>query len=154
MADESVRDIVRRVRSVLQEKGPPGAFLLADLDASISRGVDDLPTPDSKSARSYEITGRRSPEEAELVEILQGVFETYLVTLPSAAASLTTHLHDGFGVDHCEVALDPSLLGDELQVSGRARIDAIVPLVPNEKASSALREIRRLVADTVKGRDE
>jgi hypothetical protein len=51
-------------------------------------------------------------------------------------------------------ALDPSLLGDGLQVSGRARIDTIVPLVPNEKASRALREISRLVADTVKGRDE
>jgi hypothetical protein len=50
--------------------------------------------------------------------------------------------------------LDPSLLGDELQVSGRARIDAIVPLVPDEKASRALREISRLVADTAKGRDE
>jgi hypothetical protein len=154
MADESVRDIVRRVRSVLQEKGPVGAFLLAELDASISRGVDDLPTPESKPARSVEIPGRRSPEEAELVEILHGVFETYLVTLPSVAASLTTQLHDRFGCDHCEVALDPSLLGDELQLSGRARIDAIVPLVPNEEASRALREIRRLVADIVKGRDE
>jgi hypothetical protein len=154
MADESVRDTVRRVRSVLQEKGPVGAFMLSELDASISRGVDDLPPPDSKPSRSFEIPGRRSPEEAELVAILYGVFETYLVTLPSVAASLTTHLHESFGVDHCEVALDPSLLGDELQVSGRARIDAIVPLVPNEKASRALREISRLVADTVKGRDE
>jgi hypothetical protein len=40
MADETVREIVRRVRTTLQEKGPAGAFLLAELDGAISRGVD------------------------------------------------------------------------------------------------------------------
>jgi hypothetical protein len=59
-------------------------------------------------------------------------------------------LRERFGVDHCEVTLDRSLLGDELQLAGRARIDAIVPLAPDRQAAEALGNIARLL----RGREE
>lgn len=145
MANESVRDVVRRVRSALLEKGPAGAFLLAELDAAILRGVDDLPVGSRTGGETSDTPGKRSPNEAELIEIIYGVFDTYLVTLPSIAASLTTHLREKFGVDHCEVTLDRSLLGDELQLAGRARIDAIVPVAPDRKVAEAPGNIARLI---------
>jgi hypothetical protein len=144
MADESVRDVVRRVRATLQEKGPVGTFLLAELDAAISRGVEDLSMGSGKGRTASETPGRRSPNEAELLGLLYGVFDTYLITLPSVAASLTTHLREHFGVDHCEVTLDSSLLGDELQLAGRARIDSIVPEAPKEQVIEAIGVIGRL----------
>jgi len=146
MADESVRDIVRRVRRTLQEKGPLGAFLLAELDAAISRGTDELPEGlrNSKAASS-ETAGMRSPNEDELLAILHNVFETYLITLPSVAASLTSRLRDRFAVAHCEITLDPSLLGDELQLTGRVRLDAIVPSSPDIQVVEALSKIGRLL---------
>ena len=150
MADESVRDVVRGVRRTLQEKGPAGSFLLAELDAAISRGVDDLPVGSRRKGAPSEITGRRSPNEAELLGILYSVLDTYLITLPSVSASLTNHLRERFGVDHCEITLDPSLLGDELQLAGRARVDAIVPLAPDKKVIDALGEMGRLI----KGREQ
>jgi hypothetical protein len=150
MADESVRDVVRRVRSTLLEKGPAGSFLLAELDAAILRGVDDLPVGSQRGGERSDTPGKRSPNEAELIEIIYSVFDTYLVTLPSVAASLTNHLREKFGVDHCEVTLDRSLLGDELQLAGRARIDAIVPLAPDRQVAEALGNIARLL----KGREE
>jgi hypothetical protein len=148
MADESVRDVVRRVRSTLLEKGPAGSFLLAELDAAILRGTDDLPVGARSGGQPSDTPGNRIPNDAELIEIIYGVFETYLVTLPSIAASLTTHLRERFGVDHCEITLDRSLLGDELQLAGRARIDAIVPLAPDKQAAEALRNIARLLKRT------
>jgi hypothetical protein len=150
MAIESVRDLVRRVRSTLLEKGPAGSFLLAELDAAILRGVGDLPVGSQRGGEPSDTPGNRSPNETELIEIIYGVFDTYLVTLPSIAASLTSHLRERFGVDHCEVTLDRSLLGDELQLAGRARIDAIVPLAPDRQAAEALGNIARLL----RGREE
>ena len=145
MAIESVRDLVRHVRSTLLEKGPAGSFLVAELDAAILRGVGDLPVGSQKRGEPSDTPGNRSPNETELIEIIYGVFDTYLVTLPSIATSLTAYMRERFGVDHCEVTLDRSLLGDELQLTGRARIDAIVPLAPDGQAVEALLKIARLL---------
>lgn len=145
MADETVLELVRRVRSTLQAKGPAGAFLLSELDAAISRGVDDLFDQSRGRIEPYEAQGRRSLNEGELLEILYGVFDTYLITLPSVASSMTTSLRERFGIDHCEVTLDRSLLADDLQSFGRARIDAIIPLTAEERVTESIREIGRLL---------
>jgi len=65
MADETVREIVRRVRTTLQEKGSAGAFLLADLDDAISRGVDlTARTQGGKRVPAEEASGRKKPERS------------------------------------------------------------------------------------------
>jgi hypothetical protein len=148
MADESVRDIVRRVRGSLQEKGPAGAFLLAELDRAISRGVDL--TTDSRRGKRTQLdqsSGRRDPSEAELLEILSSVFETYLVTLPAVTESLNTHLRERYKVEHCEIDIDRSLLGDELQLTGRARVEAAIPAPPKEQIRVAILEIGRIARE-------
>lgn len=144
MADETVRDIVRRVRNTLQEKGPAGAFLLSELDSAISRGVEDIRSPEAKSS---EISGRRGPDESELLELLHSVFQTYLVSLPAVSQSLNTHLRDRYRVDHCEIDLDRSLLGDELQLTGRARVESAVPPPPTVPVVKAIGEIGRIARE-------
>jgi hypothetical protein len=147
MPDESVMDIVRRVRGALQDKGSLGAFMLAELDAAIARGVDEGPEDDRKANTSSKSSGRRSPTETELLGILQGVFQTYLVTLPLVAKELDARLHEKFGVDHSEISLDRSLLGDELQLTGRARTDAVVPPVLDDKVAKAVTAIGQIVRE-------
>jgi hypothetical protein len=150
MADETVREIVRRVRGSLQEKGPAGAFLLAELDRAISRGVD-LTTSSGKGKRTRtdQSSGRRDPSEAELLEILSSVFETYLVTLPAVTESLNAHLRERYKVEHCEIDIDRSLLGDELQLTGRARVEAAIPAPPKDEVKLAIREIGRIARERV-----
>jgi hypothetical protein len=148
MADETVRDIVRRVRTSLQEKGPAGAFLLAELDGAISRGVDLTARPKAgRTASAEEVSGRRSPNEAELLEMLSSVFETYLVTLPAVTESLNVHLRERYQVNHCEIDIDRSLLGDELQATGRARVEAAIPSPPSSKVKDAISEIGRIARE-------
>jgi hypothetical protein len=101
---------------------------LAELARAISRGVD-LTTDSRKGKRtqSDQSSGRRDPSEAELLEILSSVFETYLVTLPAVTESLNAHLRERYKVEHCEIDIDRSLLGDELQLTGRAHVEAAIP---------------------------
>jgi hypothetical protein len=150
MADETVREIVRRVRTTLQEKGPAGAFLLAELDGAISRGVDlTARTQGGKRVRAEEASGRRSPNEAELLEMLSSVLETYLVTLPAITESLNVRLRERYKIEHCEVDIDRSLLGDELQVTGRARVEAAIPSPPSNEVRNAIREIGLIARERV-----
>jgi hypothetical protein len=114
MAEESIRDLVRYVRRSLQESDERGAFLLSELDASISRGSEEFPRDDAGDEYSMEGGGSRALSEAELLEVLASVFETYLVTLPAMATSLISELRERSRIDRVEITLDPSLLGDEL----------------------------------------
>lgn len=150
MADETVRDIVRRVRTALQEKGPAGAFLLAELDGAIYRGVDlTARTQGGKRVPEEEASGRRSPNEAEMLEMLSSVFETYLVTLPDITNSLNLHLRERYKIEYCEVDIDRSLLGDELQVTGRVRVEAAIPSSPSDDVRNAIRKIGRIARERV-----
>jgi hypothetical protein len=147
MAEDSIRDLVRQVRSTLRRKGSLGTFLLSELDASISQGIEEVSLGDqAERAAPRQIIGRRMPDEDELLEILISVLRTYLLTLPEAADSLATHLREQHKIEHIEIALDPSLLDEELQRTGLVRLDAIVPGVLNVKASDALRQLCELVA--------
>jgi hypothetical protein len=144
MPEENVRDLVRRVREQLQAAGPLGAFLLAELDSSISRGVDDDAFRKIPPKGQVEHQGRRAANEVELFEILSGVLETYLVTLPSAAREFNNFLKDKFQVDHFEIAVDPSLLDNDIQVAGRATWERVVPST-NERLIGAMKEINTIV---------
>jgi hypothetical protein len=143
MPDENVRDVVRRVRRSLQEKGASGAFLLQELDAALASGVRVRPESSSKERLSEDADGR-SLNDAELLGILHSLFDTYLITLPSIASSLSTHLQRRFGVDHCEIALDRSLLEDTELDAGRARLETVVPSEPDVTVTAAVGEIRRM----------
>ena len=153
MAEESVRDLVRNVRRALQEKGPVGGFLLAELDASISRGVEEVAPTDREKVSPTQIVGRREPSEEELLSILVGTLETYLLVLPSVAESCASHLRDHYKVEQVEISLDPSLLGDELQLTGRARIDMVVPARRDEKVLVALAELRQITSEAREGEE-
>ena len=134
----------------MQEKGPAGAFLLAELDRAISRGIDLTATSrKGKRTQPDQSLGRRDPSEAELLEILSSVFETYLITLPSVTESLNAHLHERYKVEHCEIDIDRSLLGDELQLTGRARVEAAIPAAPKDEVKIAIREIGRIARERV-----
>lgn len=132
---------------MLQEKGPIGAFLLSELDASISRGVDEAPNDGTEKPVPAQAVGRRTPTEMELLGILASTLETYLLVLPGVARSLSSYLAEHHKVRDVEITLDPSLLGDELQQTGRARIGAVVPHLPDEKGLIALKQIRGILAD-------
>ena len=153
MAEESVRDIVRYVRRVLQEKGPIGVFLLAELDASISRGVEEVARTDRDKVLPTQVVGRRTPNEEELQSILVSTLETYLVVLPGVAHSLASYLREHYKVEHVEISLDPSLLGDELQQTGRARIDMIVPPNRDEKVLNAISQLRQMTTEAMDGEE-
>jgi hypothetical protein len=148
MPEESVRELVRHVRAVLQQKGALGAFLLSELDASISRGVEEVPSNyHDQIWRAEEIIGRRAPSEEELLQILTSTLHTYLFTLPATADSLSKYLREHYGIQQVEITLDPSLLDEERQATGRAQIDAIVPRIQDGKAIVALKELIEVVAD-------
>jgi hypothetical protein len=151
MAEESVRDLVRHVRRVLQEKGSIGAFLLSELDASISRGVNELARDDHEKTLPAQVIGRRTPTEEELLGILLSALETYLLTLPTVADSLRSYLREHYKVEHIEITLDPSLLVDELNETGRVRLDMIVPRTADEKAVTALEQLREIAAEAKRG---
>lgn len=154
MAEESVRDLVRYIRTALQEKGPLGAFLLSELDASISRGVEETSSGDRQDkVLPAQIIGRRAPNDAELLGILVSTFETYLLTLPAVSNSLTTYLREHYKVEQVEVTLDPSLLGVERQRTGRAQIDEIAPRTSDANVRAALIELNGLVVEAMDGRD-
>lgn len=139
---------------MLQEKGPLGAFLLSELDASISRGVEETSSSDrQEKVLPTQIIGRRAPNDAELLGILVSTFETYLLTLPAVSDSLTTYLRGHHKVEQVEVTLDPSLLGVERQRTGRAQIDEIAPRIPDENARAALRALNEFVAEAMDGRE-
>jgi hypothetical protein len=148
MAEESVRDTIRHVRAALQEKGPLGSFLLAELDASISRGMEEFPVSAVPGRKVPEqIIGRRPPTDDELLVILVGTLKTYLVTLPAVADSSLRYLSEHYGVKDVEITLDPSILGDEAPRTGHARIDAILPRL-GEQGLSALRQLDEFVSQT------
>ena len=152
MAEESIRDLVRYVRRSLQESDERGAFLLSELDSSISRGSEEFPRDDAGDEYPGEGNGSRALSEVELLEVLASVFETYLVTLPAMATSLISELRERSRIDRVEITLDPSLLGDELQQTGRARIDTVVPSIPNQAMVESLRAINEFVEDARRGR--
>ena len=146
MAEESVRNLVRHVRTVLQEKGPLGAFLLSELDTSISRGAEELGS-DNRSDwhQPDQVIGRRIATDEELLEIVVSTLETYLLTLPRVVDSLTSHLQESFGIRDIEVTLDPSLLSQERQEAGRAPISSVAPRLPDVKALNAIKELVEVV---------
>lgn len=147
MADESIIDLVRRVRGSLQERGPLGAFLLTELEAAIASGIEvDDSSSKMKGNDSAETPGRRAPTEAELLDILAGVFETYLVTLPSIANALRKQLNEKFRIEDCEIELDRSLLRAESQTTGRTHLDEVIPMT-EKNASEAILEIRRIARE-------
>jgi hypothetical protein len=148
MPEESVRDLVRHIRAVLQNKGPLGTFLLSELDASISRGVDELPPNFGIERPGVEqFIGRRIATNEELLGIVVSTLETYLLTLPAVVNSLSSYLREHYKVQKIEVTLDPSLLGEEQQQTGRASIDAITPRLEDEKALAAIRELMEVVSE-------
>ncbi|WP_260705983.1 hypothetical protein [Edaphobacter flagellatus] len=120
------------------------------MDRAISRGVD-LTTTSRKGKRTQtdQSLGRRDPSEAELLKILSSVFETYLITLPSVTESLSAHLRERYKIEHCEIDIDRSLLGDELQLTGRARVEAAIPAAPKDEVKIAIREIGRIARERV-----
>lgn len=146
MADESITDLVRRVRSSLQERGPLGAFLLTELEAAIASGIEEDLSSKRKGDVSAETPGRRAPTEPELLDILAGVFETYLVTLPSIASAMSKRLNEKFQIEDCEIELDRSLLRAELQTTGRTHLDEVIPKT-EQNVSEAVREIRRIARE-------
>ncbi len=83
------------------------------------------------------------------MEILSNVFETYLVTLPAMTESLNAHLRKRYQVEHCEIDIDRSLLGDELQLTGRVRVEAAIPAPPEDGVKFAIREIGRIARERV-----
>jgi hypothetical protein len=153
MPEESIRDLVGYVRRSLPGRGQLGAFLLSELDSSISRGADEFPRHDDEEEHPSEMNESRTLDEAELLEVLSSVFETYLVLLPAMAASLTSELTERSSFERVEITLDPSLLADELQQTGRARIDAVVPPTPNEAMVQSLHKIAEMVGAARTARD-
>lgn len=146
MAEESVRDLVRHVRAVLQEKGPLGAFLLSELDTSISRGGEELGSANgTKNPHPDQVIGRRMATDEELLEIVVSTLETYLLTLPRVVDSLTSQLRESFGIREIEVTLDPSLLSQERQEAGRAPINLVIPRLRDGKALTAIKELAEVV---------
>lgn len=146
MADESITDLVRRVRSSLQERGPLGAFLLTELEAAIASGIEEDLSSKRQGDVSAETPGRRAPTEAELLDILAGVFETYLVTLPSIARAMSKQLNEKFRIEDCEIELDRSLLRAELQTAGRTHLDEVIPKT-EQNVSEAVLAIRRIARE-------
>ena len=148
MAEESVRDLVRQIRGSLQEKGSLGTFLLSELDASISRGIDELPpTSETEKPEPEQLIGRRIATDEELLGIVISTLETYLVTLPAVVDSLSGYLRERYNIQQIEVTLDPSLLGEERQQSGRAPIDAIIPRLHDDKALAAMKQLSAVVSE-------
>ena len=143
MAEDSIQDLVRHVRGELREKGELGSFLLAELDAAIAHGSEERPHR-SPGVDREESQGRRPLDEVELVEVVAGVLTTYLVTLPATIRSLNENLRHHGQVSGAEIAVDPTLLGEELQAAGRLRVDQIAPSVSEGEASEALDRIRQL----------
>ena len=147
MADESVTDLIRRVRTSLQERGPLGAFLLTELESAIASGIEDDSRPSTRdTGASLEAPGRRAPTEAELLEILAGVLETYLLTLPSIANAMTVRLRERFQITDCEIELDRSLLRAELETAGLTRLDAVIPKT-DQKVYSAIQQIHQIARE-------
>ena len=144
MPDESIRHLVRRVRRTLQERGAPGAFLLQELDIAISSGTR-VRTEIVPKNTAPETSDGRSLNDDELLEVLHSVFETYLVTLPSIANNVRNRLQLRFGVEHCEIALDRSLLEDDEVAAGRVRLEAVVRPEPSESVKLAVWRIGEIV---------
>jgi hypothetical protein len=153
MPEETVRELVRYVRSSLRERGQLGAFLLSELESSISRGFEEAPILGKKLRNSEQASGRRSLDEAELLEVIGSVFETYLVTLPALAKSLASQLKDRDGIEQIEIVLDPSLLDDDLHEVGRTQLQAIIPSVPDDQVIQALKNIKFLASQPREGKN-
>ena len=148
MPEESVRDLVRHIRAVLQDKGPVGAFLLSELDASISRGIEEMPlTSRTEKLETEQFIGRRIATDEELLGIVVSTLETYLLTLPAVVDSFSSYMQGHYKVQQIEISLDPSLLGAERQLTGRTPIDAITPRLQDHKALAAMRQLTELVAE-------
>jgi hypothetical protein len=156
MAELSVRELVRHTRAVLQRKGPVGAFLLAELDASISRGIEGAP-PEKYTDQDDETnsrvdtalggnSGRRILNEEELLEILVSVLQTYLVTLPAVTDSLTEYLRNRHDIDQVRITLDPSLLNEDGRRAGQVSLEEIAPRLADKAAKDAVRELCEIVS--------
>lgn len=146
MADENVRNLVRRVRRTLQERGAAGAFLLQELDIAISSGTRVRPEAAPPSALPEDSEGK-SLTDTELLAVLHSVFKTYLVTLPSVARGLNERLERRFGIEHCEIALDRSLLEDDEAAAGRVRLETVVPSEPSDSLDAAVRRLGEIVQE-------
>ena len=148
MPEESFRDLVRSIRVRLQA-GPLGTFLLSELDAAISRGVEERNSSqgDRRVSTPEEVIGRRTASDEEVLAIVIGTFGRYLLTLPAVADNLTNYLHERHHVQQIEITLDPSLLGDEGQQTGRIPMEAAIPRLQGEQALGALRELQVLLPE-------
>jgi len=151
MPEESFRDFVRSIRARLQDKGPVGTFLLSELDAAISHGVEERNSTqrDRRVSTPAEVIGRRTASDEELLAIVIGTLGTYLLTLPAVADSLTNYLHEQHRLQQIEITLDPSLLGDEGQQTGRIPMDAAIPRLQSEQALAALRELQAFLPEII-----
>ncbi|HET6144281.1 MAG TPA: hypothetical protein VFE02_12305 [Candidatus Acidoferrales bacterium] len=154
MPDDSVRDLVRHVRAQLQRKGSLGGFLLSELDNSIAQGVEEILTDsDLFGSKAGQVIGRRIPNDLELLAVLVNVLEAYLVVLPATIRTLTAYLHDHYRIESVEMTLDPSLLSAAVEETGRAQIDAFLPVIKEEKAIRALKKLHAF-AEQVRGRNK
>jgi len=96
-----------------------------------------------------EVIGRRTASDEELLAIVIGTLGTYLLTLPAVADSLTNYLHEQHRLQQIEITLDPSLLGDEGQQTGRIPMDAAIPRLQSEQALAALRELQAFLPEII-----
>jgi hypothetical protein len=151
MPEESYRDFLRSIRVRLQDKGPVGTFLLSELDAEISRGVEEWNSTqrDRRVSTPAEVIGRRAAGDEELLAILIGTLGTYLLTLPAVADNLLDYLRQRHNLQQVEITLDPSLLGDEGQQTGRIPMDAAIPRLQGEQALAALRELQAFLPEII-----
>lgn len=144
MPDESIRDLIRRVRRTLQERGAAGAFLLQELDIAISSGNRVRTQVNPRNDASPESEGLGLTDD-ELLRVLHSVFETYLVTLPSITRNFSERLLGRFGIQRCEIALDRSLLEEDEVAAGRVKLQAVVPPEPNQSVKAALSRLGEIV---------
>lgn len=147
MATESVQEFVRSIRASLRERGPLGTFLLSQLEAAISRGIDEqnVSTLERVGWRAEDDVGSRTADDDELIAIVVNTFVTYLATFPAVADEIADYLREHYRVRQVEISLDPSLLGEAQGVDGRIPLESAIPRLQSDAAIQALGTLQTLL---------
>jgi hypothetical protein len=121
------RDMVDRLRLGLADRGAVGRFLLDQIDAALSAGIEVRQEPLRKGTRSEWDKGgivRRAPSDLEMLLIHLQVLRAYFVDAQRVAVAASQALRQKFEVDEVVLALEPDL--DMEQLSDRRA--GVIPL--------------------------